>query len=93
MYRCNLCDDLFVPSFKLLLVHIAKVHANSSDFNLPCGCETTFTNFHAFKQHLRKKHRFITAGVGDDHTNLEVTGAGDMQMIVQTLFWSLIDNW
>ena len=40
---------------------------------MPCGldvngarCATTFTNFHAYKRHLRKKHREVTS-------NAEVT--------------------
>ena len=62
MLRCHLCADFFVPSFKLLLFHIAKVHANSPDFHLSCGidyCAITFTNFQAFRRHLRKKHRSV----------------------------------
>ena len=62
MYRCHLCADFFVRSFNLLLFHIAKVHANSPDFHLSCGinhCAATFTNFQAFRRHLRKKHQSV----------------------------------
>ena len=30
------------------------------------------------RSHLRKKHKFITAEIDNDHTNLAVTGAGDI---------------
>ena len=74
MNRCHLCSgDFFAPSFELLLFHISRVHSNSPDFNLPCGidnCQVTFTNFHAFKRHIRKKHR--------SHLNdTETDGDGD----------------
>ena len=51
--------DFFVPSFKLLLFHIAT---NSPDFLLSCGinlCTATFSNFQAFRRHLHKKHRSV----------------------------------
>ena len=58
--QCPLCTDFAAPSLELLLHHIGRVHADSPDFHLTCGidgCETSFTNYHAFRRHLRKKHR------------------------------------
>lgn len=60
MEQCPLCVDFTTPTFQLLIQHIGQVHSKSSDFHLTCGvndCQTTFTNFAAFKRHLRKKHR------------------------------------
>lgn len=63
-----MCPDYSVPTFKLLLRHIGRVHGNSSDFFMLCGlevngtrCAATFTNFHAYKRHLRKKHHEVTS--------------------------------
>ena len=63
-----MCPDYSVPTFKLLLRHIGTVHGNSSGFFMSCGleangtrCATTFTNFYAYKRHLRKKHREVTS--------------------------------
>ena len=74
--QCPLCTDFSVPTFQLLLHHISRVHANSPDFNMPCGvetngnrCETTFTNFHAYKRHLRKKHRWRLCDGTDSNTS------------------------
>jgi len=63
--QCHLCEDFSVPTRQLLNRHIGKVHGNSHNFHISCGfenssgarCETTFNNFHAYKRHLRKKHR------------------------------------
>lgn len=61
MNRCHLCSgDFFAPSLNLLLFYINRVHSSSPDFNLTRridNCQVTFTNFHAFKRHIRKKHR------------------------------------
>ena len=71
MNRCHLCKgEFFAPSFKLLLFHIGRVHASSPDFYLPCGidnCQVTFTNFHAFKRHLRKKHSSHLSDIEAEH--------------------------
>ena len=32
-----MCPDYSVPTFKLLLRHIGRVHGNSSDFFMLCG--------------------------------------------------------
>jgi len=63
--QCHLCEDFSVPTRQLLNRHIGRVHGNSHDFHVSCGfenssgarCETTFNNFHAYKRHLRQKHR------------------------------------
>ena len=74
MNRCHLCSgDFFAPSLKLLLFHIGRVHSNSPDFNLTCGidnCQVTFTNFHAYKRHVRKKHRYH---LNDAETDADAT--------------------
>ena len=60
MNQCHLCEDFSTPTFQLLIQHVGQVHSKSSDFHLTCGvdnCQTTYTNFAAFKRHLRKKHR------------------------------------
>lgn len=60
MNQCPLCEDFSTPTFQLLIQHIGQVHSKSSDFHLTCGvdnCQTTYTNFAAFKRHLRKKHQ------------------------------------
>jgi len=78
-----MCSDYSVPTFKLLLRHVGRVHGNSSDFFMPCGlevngtCATTFTNFHAYKRHLRKKHREVT---------------GNTQLIEEELSDEEVDN-
>ena len=54
---------------------------------MPCGldvsgarCATTFTNFHAYKRHLRKKHRKVTSNAevteekSDEEVDLENIG-------------------
>lgn len=59
MMHCQLCSDFSAPTSHLLLKHIGRVHANAPRFSLRCifgGCETTFTNFHSYKRHIRKKH-------------------------------------
>lgn len=59
MMHCQLCPDFSAPTPHLLLKHIGRVHANAPRFNLRCifgECETTFTNFHSYKRHVRKKH-------------------------------------
>ena len=59
MNQCPLHEDFFTPTFQLLIQHIGQVHSKSSDFHLTCGvdnCQTTYTNFAAFKRYLRKKH-------------------------------------
>lgn len=38
---------------------MGRVHVNAPRFSLRCifgGCQTTFTNFHSYKRHIRKKH-------------------------------------
>ena len=58
--QCRLCEDFSTPTFQLLIQHVGQVHSKSSDFHLTCGVDnsqTTYTNFAAFKRHLRKKHR------------------------------------
>lgn len=63
--QCHLCEDFSVPTRQLLNRHIGRVHGNSHGFHMTCGfesssgvrCETTFNNFHAYKRHVRKKHR------------------------------------
>lgn len=82
-----MCPDYSVPTFKLLLHHIGTVHGNSSGFLMPCGveingtrCATTFTNFHAYKRHLRKKHREVINNTELDAEGLlheEVNSFGD----------------
>ena len=71
MNRCHLCKgEFFAPSFKLLLFHIGHVHASSPDFYLPCGidnCQVTFTNFHDFKRHLRKKYCSHLSDIEAEH--------------------------
>ena len=56
-----MCSEYSVPTIELLLHHIGKVHGNSNFFLESNGtrCATTFTNFHAYKRHLRKKHREV----------------------------------
>ena len=81
-----MCGDYSVPTFKLLLRHIGRVHGNSSDFIMLCGldvngtrCATTFTNFHAYKRHLRKKHREVTSNteVTEEKSDEEVDNPED----------------
>lgn len=75
--QCHLCSDFSAPTFNLLLRHIGRVHAGSADFHLSCGllingtrCLTTFTNFHAYKRHLRKIHReVIPMQDEEEHSN------------------------
>lgn len=58
--HCPMCGDFYAPSYQLLLHHIGQVHLNAADFCVTCGiddCQTTLKNYHAFKRHLRKKHR------------------------------------
>lgn len=62
MSQCPLCEDFSVPTFPLLLRHIGQVHRNAPDFQVSCGidaCGSTFTNYHTFRRHLRKKHRHV----------------------------------
>ena len=57
--RFQLCPDFVAPTPHLLLKHIGRVHASAPRFILRCifgGCETTYTNFHSYKRHIRKKH-------------------------------------
>ena len=63
--QCHLCEYFSVPTRELLNRHIGRVHGNSHNFRVTCGfenssgarCETTFNNFHAYKRHVRTKHR------------------------------------
>jgi len=86
MHRCHLCEDFFAPSFKPLLSHLARVHANSPDFNLTCGirqCGVTFTNYHSYKNHVRNKHHstvFNQELVGGYQGNFEVESISEHQV-------------
>ena len=67
-------------SFKLLLFHTSRVHANSPDFYLPCGiddCQVTFTNFHAFKRHLKKNHRSHLSHIEAEDDRDDLSRDGD----------------
>lgn len=84
---CSMCSDFSAPTFQLLLHHINRVHGNSPDFNMVCGieldgdrrrCETTFTNFHAYKRHIRKKHRLRAF---DDVTSSEVEDSSETMVV------------
>ena len=85
-----MCSDYSVPTIELLLHHIRRVHGNSSNFFLPCGikvngtrCATTFMNFHAYKRHLRKKHREVisnteaTEGISEEQLEENAEDVGE----------------
>ncbi len=64
-YQCPYCsednDNFSTPSEKLLLNHIKIVHSTDAGFMIQCslcGCSRTFTNFKAFQNHRRIKHKY-----------------------------------
>jgi len=75
--RCQLCPDFIAPTPHLLLKHIGRVHASAPRFTLRCifgGCETTYTNFHSYKRHIRKKHfkELINHSESDQDSDCEI---------------------
>lgn len=80
--RCQLCSDFSAPTPHLLLKHIGRVHANAPRFSLRCifgGCETTYTNFHSYKRHIRKKHfrELINQTESDQDSDCELDNEAD----------------
>ena len=60
--RCPLCSWFAAKSFKVIVRHIGAVHAHSPAFYISCaasGCPRTYRNYHSYKKHLYKKHRFM----------------------------------
>ena len=57
--QCPMCADFCAPSIQLILQHIGRVHAHQANFRLTCGvddCQSVYTNFRRFREHLKKKH-------------------------------------
>ena len=60
--RCPLCSWFAAKSFKVIVRHIGAVHAHDPAFYVSCaasGCPRTYRNYHSYKKHLYKKHRFM----------------------------------
>ena len=58
---CWICYRFAAPSLKGIVKHMGNVHSFDPNFRVCCGidsCSRTYTNFHSFKKHLYRKHRF-----------------------------------
>lgn len=58
---CWICHRYAAPTLKVILRHMAAVHAHDPTFHTICGieeCPRTYTNF-SFKRHLYRKHRGV----------------------------------
>ena len=61
VYFCQLCNHFASFSYDCVLRHIGAVHSHDIGFSLRYGfdsCPKVLTNYHAFRQHLRKKRGF-----------------------------------
>ena len=60
--KCPLCSWFTAKSFKVIVRHVGAVHAHDPAFYISCaasGCPRTYRNYHSYKKHLYKKHRFM----------------------------------
>jgi len=58
-----MCTVFVAKTQELLLEHISRVHAQSSNFQATCiikGCQRTYRNYGAFRKHLREKHQYYS---------------------------------
>lgn len=58
-FTCSMCYHYTSSSIDSVLRHIGSVHAHQANFNVLCGiqgCPRTYTNYHSFRKHLRRKH-------------------------------------
>ena len=58
-YNCNRCDGFTTTQLVRLLSHIGRCHSYEPGFHVLCGieeCTRTYTNYNAFRNHVRKHH-------------------------------------
>lgn len=58
-YTCSLCYHFSATGMSAVLRHIGVTHAHQANFKVVCGihgCPRTYTNYHSFRKHLRRKH-------------------------------------
>ena len=59
MDACSLCYRFTATDMSAVLRHIGVTHAHQANFRVVCGiqgCPRTYTNYHSFRKHLRRKH-------------------------------------
>lgn len=77
-YTCSMCYHFAAPNMTAVLRHIGTVHSHQPSFRIVCGingCPRTYTIYHSFRKHLRRKH-FETLGEGLSE-NLSCCDQGD----------------
>ena len=60
VWKCTLCAFFIGITLRVLMNHYYTVHGNQAKFFVRCGvndCLATFTRYHSFYKHVRKKHR------------------------------------
>jgi len=71
---CQLCRKYAAFSYASVLRHIGTVHAHEAGYNVTCGieeCPSKFTNHHAFRRHLKKKHPHVMVTQDPEPEELE----------------------
>lgn len=60
VWKCTLCAVFVGITLRVLRNHYYTVHGNQAKLFVRCGvndCPATFTRYHSFYKHVRKKHR------------------------------------
>ena len=69
-YSCTLCNRFAASSMDSVLRHIGRIHAHQPDFRVVCrinSCPKTYTNYHSFRKHLRRKHTVALLSGSQSH--------------------------
>ena len=60
---CEICKHDVAKTVEMLLEHISRVHAHSSNFQMSCivaGCQRTYRNYAPLRRHLREVHKYYS---------------------------------
>ena len=58
-FSCPVCGSCWLPTLKLMLQHVSRIHASSPSFSATCGldgCLRTYTNNRSYQRHVKKMH-------------------------------------
>ena len=58
-FTCSICLTYTSSNINAVLRHIGSIHSHEPGFLVRCGisgCSRTYSNYHSFRKHIRRKH-------------------------------------